>query len=147
MLDRYETFRDCRTTIRLTALKVSTLYIIHCDFYRYANTQNQMCELCTFSQIRSHMQLANLKMSPNAASHPLYLHIHSSLDALICLIRFFKSCLDQHSYNGTNNHRYHIASFQQFHLQTRSFSEHGEFSFLDYLEKKTGEWPTDKNRC
>ena len=53
MLHRYETLRDCRTTIPLTALKVSTLYIIHCDFYRYPNTQNRMCELCTFSRIRS----------------------------------------------------------------------------------------------
>ena len=53
MLDRYETFRDCRTTIPLCFLKISILYTIHCGFYRSPNTQNQMCELCTFSQIRS----------------------------------------------------------------------------------------------
>ena len=52
--------RDCRTTIPLTALKVSTLCTIYCDFYRYPNTQIRMCELSTFSQIRSHiMQKAN----------------------------------------------------------------------------------------
>ena len=49
MLDGYETFRDCRITISLTALKVSTLYTIHCDFYRCSNTQNQMCELCSLA--------------------------------------------------------------------------------------------------
>ena len=28
---------------------------IHCDSYRYLNTQNQMCKLCTFSQIWSQL--------------------------------------------------------------------------------------------
>ena len=50
-----ETFKDCRTTIPLSSLKVSTLCIIRCDFYGSLNTQNWMCELCTFSQIRSHI--------------------------------------------------------------------------------------------
>ena len=47
MLDRCETFRDCRTTISLSSLKISTLYTIHCGFYRCSNTQNliMMCEL------------------------------------------------------------------------------------------------------
>ena len=56
MLDGCETFRDCRTTIPLAVLKVSTLCIIHCDFYGYSNTQNPICELCTFSQIWSHIE-------------------------------------------------------------------------------------------
>ena len=55
MLDRWETFRDCRTTFSLSLLKISTLYTIHCGFYRSPNTQNQMCEQCTFSQIWSHI--------------------------------------------------------------------------------------------
>ena len=33
MLDGCETIRDCRANIPLTALKVSTLCIIHCGFY------------------------------------------------------------------------------------------------------------------
>ena len=47
MLDGCETFRDCRTAIPLTALKVSTLCIFHGDFYIdiQISTQNQMCEL------------------------------------------------------------------------------------------------------
>ena len=54
MLDRFETFRDCRTTIPLSSLKISYLHTIHCGFYRSPNTQNQMYELCIFSQIWSH---------------------------------------------------------------------------------------------
>ena len=57
MTDRCETFRDFRTTIPLSSLKVSNLYTIACDFYGSPNKQNQMCKLCTFSQIRSHMML------------------------------------------------------------------------------------------
>ena len=55
MMDRCETFTDCRTTIPLWSLKVSHLNTILCDFYESPNEQNRMCELCTFSQIRSHL--------------------------------------------------------------------------------------------
>ena len=45
MFNRCETFRDCRTTIPLSSLKVSTLFSIHCGLYGSANTQNRMCEV------------------------------------------------------------------------------------------------------
>ena len=32
----------------------NSVYYIHCGFYESPNIQNQMCELCTSSQIRSH---------------------------------------------------------------------------------------------
>ena len=48
MFNRCETFRDCRTIIPLSSLKISSLCIIHCGFYGSLNTQNRMCELCTF---------------------------------------------------------------------------------------------------
>ena len=56
MTDRCETFRDCRTTIPLLSLKVSNCYTIACSFYGSPNEQNRMYELCTFSQIRSHIR-------------------------------------------------------------------------------------------
>ena len=43
--------------IPLIFLKDSKLYTIPCGSYRSLNEQNQMCELCTFSQIRSHLQI------------------------------------------------------------------------------------------
>ena len=55
MTDSCETFRDCRTTIPLSSLKVSNLYTIACGFYGSPNEQNRMCEQGTFSQIRSHI--------------------------------------------------------------------------------------------
>ena len=54
MRDRFETFRDCRTTIPSSLLKVSNLYTIPYGFCGFPNDQNRMCELYTFSQIRSH---------------------------------------------------------------------------------------------
>ena len=53
MTDSSETFRDCRTTISLWSLKVSNLYTTPYGCYGSSNGQNRMCELCTFSQIRS----------------------------------------------------------------------------------------------
>ena len=43
--------------IPLTFLKDSKLYTIPCGSYRSLNEQNQMCELCTFSQIHLHLQI------------------------------------------------------------------------------------------
>ena len=60
-MDRYETFRDCSATIPLSSLKDSYLYTIPCGFYDSSNEQNWMCELCTFSQIRSHRCLCPQK--------------------------------------------------------------------------------------
>ena len=54
MTDRCETFRDYKTTILLLSLKILNLYSIPCGLYGSPNEKNQMCELCTFSQILSH---------------------------------------------------------------------------------------------
>ena len=51
LTDSYETFRDCRTNIPLSLLKISNLYIISCAVYGSSNVEYQMCELCTFSKI------------------------------------------------------------------------------------------------
>ena len=40
MMDRCETFTDCRTTIPLSFLKVSHLNTIPCGFYESPNEQN-----------------------------------------------------------------------------------------------------------
>ena len=55
MTDRCETYTDCRITIPLSSLKVSNIYTIASGFYGSPNEQNWMCELCTFSQIQSHI--------------------------------------------------------------------------------------------
>ena len=55
MTDRCEIFRKYRATILLSTLKISTLFTIFCGFYASPNAQNRMCELCTFSQIQSHI--------------------------------------------------------------------------------------------
>ena len=54
-MDKCDTCRDCRTTIHLSLLKVSNLYVILCGYYGSPNVKNWMCELCKFSQIRSHI--------------------------------------------------------------------------------------------
>ena len=64
MFNRFDTFRDCRTTISLSFLQISTLCTIHCGFYGSLNTQNRMCELCTFSQIRSHIYNSTAQVHP-----------------------------------------------------------------------------------
>ena len=48
-------FQGVWTTIPLSSLKVSDLYTNPCGFYRSLNEQNRICELCTFSQIWSHI--------------------------------------------------------------------------------------------
>ena len=67
MTYRCETLRDCRMTIPLSSLKVSDLYTDPCGFYRSSNEQNRMCELCTFSQIRSHITVAVKKVAQKPA--------------------------------------------------------------------------------
>ena len=78
MIDRCGTFRDCRTTIHLSFLKVSHLYTILCGFYESSNKQNRMCELCTFSQIRSHMMTAAIDVPACREEMAIKLLINSS---------------------------------------------------------------------
>ena len=61
--------KDCRTTIRLSLLKVSNLFAIHCGCNGSLNAKNQMCELCTFSQIWSHYVLMHFTL---LQKNPLY---------------------------------------------------------------------------
>ena len=55
MVYRYETFRDDKGIVDLQSLKVSCLSLIPNGFYELPKLKNCMCELCTFSQIRSHI--------------------------------------------------------------------------------------------
>ena len=58
MIDSIETCRDYRATIPLSTLKISKLCDFLSRFYESLNGKNQMCELCTFSQIRSQIVFA-----------------------------------------------------------------------------------------
>ena len=53
MVYRHETFRDDTGIVVLQSLKVSYLSLIPNGFYELPKLKNWMCELCTFSQIRS----------------------------------------------------------------------------------------------
>ena len=53
--DRLVVCRSYGTTIPLLSLKISDLHIVPNRFYESLNVENRMCELCTFSQIRSHI--------------------------------------------------------------------------------------------
>ena len=55
MVDTLETSRDYRVIIPLTFLQISDLYTVPTRFYESLKDKNRMCELCTFSQIRSHI--------------------------------------------------------------------------------------------
>ena len=55
MKDKLETFRGYRTTIPLSFLQMLDLCIVPSGFYESLNEKNRMCELCTFSQIRSQL--------------------------------------------------------------------------------------------
>ena len=91
MMDKCETFTDCRNTIPLSFLKVSHLNTIPCGFYESPNEQNWMCELCTFSQIRSHMYLSVTPTSHAIAWFILILHVcmHISVHIIIIIINCF----------------------------------------------------------
>ena len=52
-----ETFRVYRATIPLSFLESLDLYTVSSGFYESLNEENQICELCTISQIRSHNQI------------------------------------------------------------------------------------------
>ena len=70
MTDRCEIFRNCRTTIPLSFLKLSTLCTIPYGFYASPNAQNRMCELCTFSQIRSQIYILQFGQLLESAYYP-----------------------------------------------------------------------------
>ena len=55
MTDECEIYRDYKTTILVSLLKVSNLYAIPCHSYEYPIDQNWMYELCTFSQFQSNI--------------------------------------------------------------------------------------------
>ena len=55
MVYRYESFRDNKGIVVIQFLKVSHLSIIPNRFYETPKLKNWMCELCTFSQIQSHI--------------------------------------------------------------------------------------------
>ena len=55
MVYRFETFRNNEAVVVLQTLKVSHLSVTPDRFYESPKLKNWMCELCTFSQIRSHM--------------------------------------------------------------------------------------------
>ena len=47
--------KDCSATIPLLAQQISDHNVFPIMCYEPLNVQNRMCELCTFSQIRSHI--------------------------------------------------------------------------------------------
>ena len=70
-MDKCDTFRDCRTAISLSFLKVSHLHTILCGLYESPNEQNRMCELCTFSQIWSQIMLTKQATNSMASTVPI----------------------------------------------------------------------------
>ena len=63
MSDRHETYRDCRATIPLLVQKILDPDVVPIMCYEPLNVQNRMCELCTFSQIRSHISIMHNDIS------------------------------------------------------------------------------------
>ena len=60
MVFRRETFRNDKGIVVLQSVKVSHLSIIPNRFYESPKLKNWMCELCTFSQIRSHIAISHV---------------------------------------------------------------------------------------
>ena len=63
MSDQPEIFTVCTVTIPLLILRILDLYVVPTRFYESLNEQNRMCELCTFSQIWSHIIIVLLLTS------------------------------------------------------------------------------------
>ena len=61
---RSEICRTHRGIIALPSLQVSCLFDVHNGFYESSKLKNWMCELCTFSQIRSHIRLVGITFPP-----------------------------------------------------------------------------------
>ena len=67
MTDTLETFQAYGTTIPLSFLQMLDLYTDSSGFYESLKAINWMCELCTFSQIQSHIYMTGFfwKTVPN----------------------------------------------------------------------------------
>ena len=61
MVYRFEMFRDDKGIVILQSLKVSHLSVIPNRFYESPKLKNWMCELCTLSQIHSHIFLQSFE--------------------------------------------------------------------------------------
>ena len=73
MIDTLEPFRAYKTTIPLSFLQILDLYTVSSKFYESLNDKNRMCELCTFSQIRSQfIVLIHVKDEYNGCKYHLY---------------------------------------------------------------------------
>ena len=110
--DRLVTYRSYGTTIPLLSLKISDLHTVPNRFYESWNVENRMSELCTFSQIRSHIIMYNTSVSryihskigtykdPNIILMSLceikpnseYFHLHSDILIYVCM--HVTMCLD-----------------------------------------------------
>ena len=68
MVYRCETFKNHKEIVILQSLKISHLSIIPNRFYEVPKLKNWMCELCTFSQIRSHIAIATVEFPIQSGS-------------------------------------------------------------------------------
>ena len=85
MADSFITCRDYRATIPLSLLKISELCDIPSRFYESLNEKNRMCELCTFSQIWSHILMIHTHIAMIVALLPGDISITGLLRMLIQL--------------------------------------------------------------
>ena len=100
MIFRCETFRNDKGIAVLQTVKVSHLSIIPNRFYESPKLKNWMCELCTFSQIRSHIMTAKhcsskqFKSCKAIQQQPLYVCLSNAniMTATHCSSKQFKSC-------------------------------------------------------
>ena len=100
MVDSIETCRDYMITIPLSTLKFSKLCDFSSRFYESLNGKNRMCELCTFSQIRSHIMLNILlevavlcsKFSTDSSIRENRFNILSVIDCSSRVSRSFAIC-------------------------------------------------------
>ena len=59
MVYRFETIRNNKRIVVLQSLNDSHLSVIPNKFYESPKLKHWMCELCTFSQIRSHIHICH----------------------------------------------------------------------------------------
>ena len=109
MTDKCKTLWDC-----------TDLYTIPCGLYAFPNEKNGMCELCTFSQIQSHMQLCGAMMCFKTCSFKNIminvLKTHAQFGIHICII-----CLYVVQHHG------HFQLSIIFFMAWVIFVEHGHF--------------------
>ena len=75
MSDIHETCRDYRATIPLLVQKILDPDVFPIMCYEPLNVQNRMCELCTFSQIRSHIMPTTFVT--RSAKNRAYVYVHT----------------------------------------------------------------------